>query len=129
MFKLFKKKSREEKKSKIDKLIMGMIVGGAIGSVIGMSIAPNKGKETREYLNKKSKEILQKGQEISDKVLNPDTHYHRVENKGIFKKIIGFKNILLNRFKFKKDRNANAQQFRQIPNEHFEEDKTDIIKF
>lgn len=29
---------------------MGAVIGGAIGSVIGASIAPKKGKETREEL-------------------------------------------------------------------------------
>lgn len=29
---------------------MGAVIGGAIGSVIGASIAPKKGKETREDL-------------------------------------------------------------------------------
>jgi len=34
----------------MDKLVMGAIIGGAIGSVIGMSVAPKSGKETREYI-------------------------------------------------------------------------------
>ena len=127
MFKWFRKKPKEEKKSKIDKLVMGMIVGGAIGSVVGMSIAPNKGKDTREYLNKKGKEILQKGQEMSDKILTAEAEIPPKKNKKFITKIKEFKNTLLNRFK--KDKNVDSQQLRRIPHEHFEEDKTDIIKF
>lgn len=42
---------RKKKKNRLlDKIIMGAIVGGAIGSVLGASIAPKKGKETREEL-------------------------------------------------------------------------------
>jgi len=69
MFGFGKKKKEEKKKSSIDKLVMGAIVGGAIGSVIGMSIAPHKGKETREFLSQKGKEMLKKGQAISDKIM------------------------------------------------------------
>ena len=68
MFGFGKKKKEEKKKSKIDKLIMGAIVGGAVGSVIGMSIAPKKGKETREYIAQKGKELFQKGQEVTEKI-------------------------------------------------------------
>lgn len=38
----------KEKKRIWDKLIMGAVIGGAIGSVLGASIAPKKGSETRE---------------------------------------------------------------------------------
>ena len=40
----------EEKKKKrklVDKVLMGAIIGGAIGSVLGATIAPKKGSETR----------------------------------------------------------------------------------
>ncbi|MBI5754740.1 YtxH domain-containing protein [Candidatus Peregrinibacteria bacterium] len=53
-----KKKSENcEKKNTLiralDKIMMGIVIGGAIGSVIGMAVAPKKGKETRELLKKK----------------------------------------------------------------------------
>jgi len=64
-----KKQDKEQKKrSKIDKLIMGAIVGGAVGSVIGMSIAPQKGKETREMIAQKGKELIKKGQDQVEKI-------------------------------------------------------------
>lgn len=68
MFGFGKKKEQEKKKSTMDKLIMGAIVGGAIGSVIGMSIAPKKGKDTREFLAQKGKEAIEKGKEVTKEV-------------------------------------------------------------
>ena len=65
MFGFGKKRKEGKKKSSIDKLIMGAIVGGAVGSVIGMSIAPQKGRETRDYLAQKGKELVHKGQEVT----------------------------------------------------------------
>jgi len=43
---------------KIDKLIMGVILGGAIGSVLGLTLAPRKGKETREIIKKKGQQFV-----------------------------------------------------------------------
>lgn len=55
--------SPENKKGKIrwtlDKLVMGVIIGGAIGSVLGMAFAPRKGKETRKFLKEKGKELAE----------------------------------------------------------------------
>lgn len=48
----------------IDKLILGAIIGGAIGSVLGLTLAPKKGKETRELLKEKSKQVYKKGKDI-----------------------------------------------------------------
>lgn len=50
----------EDKKigKQIDKLIMGIILGGAIGSVLGLTFAPRKGKETREILKQKGQEFI-----------------------------------------------------------------------
>ncbi len=52
MFNFFKKRREEEekKKSTLDKIVMGAIIGTAIGSVIGLTMAPKKGKETRGFL-------------------------------------------------------------------------------
>jgi gas vesicle protein len=44
----------EKKPKKMNKLVKGMIIGGAIGSIMGMTLAPKSGKETREILHKKS---------------------------------------------------------------------------
>ena len=56
-----KKPPEKKKKSMVDKLVMGAIIGGAIGSVVGLSVAPKSGKETREYLMEKGSEAKKKG--------------------------------------------------------------------
>ncbi len=134
MFRFFKKKSQEGKKSKIDKLIMGAILGGAIGSVVGMSIAPKKGKETREYLNQKGKELFKKGQEVSQKFIveQQDKISQTMEsNPKILSKIAN----KLSRIKakilhpFRKKTSLHHRELKQIPHEHVEKHENDIIKF
>ena len=46
---------------KIFKVLTGMVVGSAIGSILGLTLAPKKGKETREYLREKSLEMFLQG--------------------------------------------------------------------
>ena len=36
------------------KLVTGIIIGGAIGSIIGVTMAPKTGKETRKIIQQKS---------------------------------------------------------------------------
>lgn len=42
-------------------LVKGIIIGGAIGSVLGVTLAPKSGKETRDFLKKSSLDVLEKG--------------------------------------------------------------------
>jgi gas vesicle protein len=63
---MFGKKKKKKKKGMMDKVVMGAIVGGAIGSVVGMTVAPKKGEETRKYLKDKGTEVYQKGKEFLD---------------------------------------------------------------
>lgn len=57
--------SKKKKKGGIfDKIMMGAIIGGAIGSVLGMSIAPKKGKNTRKILKKGAQEAMAKGKKF-----------------------------------------------------------------
>jgi len=51
-------KINEKNSIKKGKLIKGIIIGGAIGSILGMTIAPKTGKETREIIKKKSNSML-----------------------------------------------------------------------
>lgn len=131
MFGFGKKKDKHgephKKRSKIDKLIMGAIVGGAVGSVIGMSIAPQKGKETREAIANTGKDLLKKGHELADQIQHPDKA-NGVEQrlfeetpkaaKGLFAKL---KNKLIHRQKGKTARaKLNEKDFKKIPHEEIE---------
>ncbi len=72
---------------------MGAVVGGAIGSVLGASIAPKKGKETR--------------QEIVDAVKSTGKN-----SKKLFHKLKSFFS-----FKKKKDDSRQNSSIKKIPNE------------
>ena len=52
--------AKDKKTTKLDKLIMGVILGGAIGSVIGLTMAPKKEKKRARSLNKKEKRLLKR---------------------------------------------------------------------
>ena len=43
------------------KILTGVIVGGAIGSILGLTLAPRKGKDTRQAIREKSLEMFLKG--------------------------------------------------------------------
>lgn len=67
--KQLKKLQKKKKKGMVDKVVMGAIVGGAIGSVVGLAVAPKSGKETRDYLKEKGKEAYDRGKEASGKFM------------------------------------------------------------
>jgi len=53
---------KKKKVSKgIFKVLTGVIVGGAIGSILGLTLAPKKGKDTRKAIRDKSLEMFLKG--------------------------------------------------------------------
>jgi gas vesicle protein len=51
-------KINEKNSIKKGKLVKGIIIGGAIGSILGMTIAPKTGKETRAIIKNKSSGVL-----------------------------------------------------------------------
>ncbi len=51
---------KKDKKKMFDKVIMGAVIGGAIGSVLGASIAPKKGSETRQDIVDMAKSATKK---------------------------------------------------------------------
>lgn len=53
----------KKKRSIWEKLILGAVIGGAIGSVLGATIAPKKGEDTRKEL-KETVEKTKKGAQI-----------------------------------------------------------------
>ncbi len=61
-----KKKRKEKKNGTMDKVIFGLLIGGAIGSVLGLTVAPKKGDKTREDIKKAKGKISSKGKEIFD---------------------------------------------------------------
>lgn len=53
-------KEKEEGGKILDKVVMGAIIGGAIGSVLGASIAPKKGSETRKDIAEAASNVTEK---------------------------------------------------------------------
>jgi len=49
--------------NQIEGFIKGIILGGAIGAVIGILYAPQSGRKTREDIDRKAKELLTKAKE------------------------------------------------------------------
>lgn len=63
----FRSKDPKEKKlRKIDRLVKGLIIGGAVGSVIGITLAPKAGRDTRKILADSSKFAFDKGKALLD---------------------------------------------------------------
>ncbi|MBA4336602.1 hypothetical protein C0416_02390 [bacterium] len=61
---------KKKRKGVLERVVMGVIVGGAIGSVVGLTVAPKKGKETRDYLKEKGKEVYGRGKEAGEKFMH-----------------------------------------------------------
>ncbi len=66
----FKKKAPRDKKNILKKdgkdrkgqgIITGLIVGGAVGSVLSLLFAPARGSKTREKVAKQGKQLWQEG--------------------------------------------------------------------
>ena len=68
----------KNKKRLWDKVIMSAIIGGAIGSVIGASVAPEKGKTTR----KKLKNLFSKGSEKLKNILKRGDDHKEKDNSN-----------------------------------------------
>lgn len=64
---------------KIFRVLTGMVIGSAIGSILGLTLAPKKGSETRKYIKDKSMEVFLK----SKKSLEENG-----KEMGFFKRII-----------------------------------------
>ncbi len=74
-----------KKVKKIDSLITGIVIGGAIGSVLGLTLSPKSGKENRDFVKKKSSETWQKSKLLLGEVLNREE-----KKKGFWHKLHGF---------------------------------------
>lgn len=54
------RKSKKGVKKTLDKLLLGVVIGGAVGSILGVTLAPKSGKETRKMISQKSSQTWQK---------------------------------------------------------------------
>lgn len=63
---------------KLFRVLTGVIIGSAVGSILGLTLAPKKGEETRQILKDKSMEMYLKSKEV----LND-----KKPKKGLFKRM------------------------------------------
>jgi len=52
---------------KIFRILTGVVIGSAIGSILGLTLAPKKGEDTRKYLKDKSMEVFLRSKEALEK--------------------------------------------------------------
>jgi gas vesicle protein len=83
----FKKKKDDldikKKAGQLDKIITGVIIGGAIGSVLGVTLSD---KEKREAIKEKSKEFIETQKDhIKERIESS-----KKSDKGVIGKIIKF---------------------------------------
>ncbi len=76
--------NNSKNKSTVDKIVMGAIIGTAIGSALGVTLAPQKGKETREFIKETS-------QDVGDLAKETGAGFFRL-GKVLLKRILGRKN-------------------------------------
>lgn len=50
--------TEKKKGGALEKVVMGVIIGGAIGSVLGVTLAPKSGKQTRKIITQKSSQFV-----------------------------------------------------------------------
>jgi len=55
---------------KFDKILMGVVIGGAIGSVLGMALSPKTGKENREIAKQKAGELWEKAEKATEEFVS-----------------------------------------------------------
>lgn len=103
---------------KLDRLIMGVILGGAIGSVLGLTLAPRKGKETRAILKKKGHELLEKGKEVAEGAADKFVKNHRETFESAKYQLKKGKGFLRWLFRRKKTEES-------MPKAYIEEEKND----
>lgn len=77
---------RDKKKSQIDKIVLGAIIGTAVGSAIGATMAPKKGKETREDLKVKSEDFAKDAKEVAQLTKETATGFFNLAKRLIFGK-------------------------------------------
>lgn len=49
------------------RFLAAIVVGGAVGSILGLTLAPKRGKETRDYLRERSRHLYFQGRSSLEK--------------------------------------------------------------
>lgn len=96
----------------VDKIVMGLIIGGAVGSVLGMAFAPKSGKETRKLIKKKAGELSENIKEKAGEMKEEIAHTYeekKDESKSFF-------SHLTEKFGLKKEKKSGARE-KKIPSE------------
>lgn len=66
-----------------DRFFAGFIVGGALGALAGILLAPTSGEETRKLISEKSSEVKSKAEEsIHDIKSRTETIVDEIQQKG-----------------------------------------------
>lgn len=68
----------------VDKLVMGMIIGGAVGSVLGMAFSPKSGKENRKLVKNKVEDIKEMASGAKDDFVREHKKEITSVKKGLF---------------------------------------------
>jgi gas vesicle protein len=79
-------KEDDKNKSVVDKIIMGAIIGTAVGSAVGMSMAPKKGKDTREAIKSKTHDLSGELKEVGTLTRETTTGILKLAKRLIFGK-------------------------------------------
>jgi gas vesicle protein len=86
------------------KFIAGFIVGGAIGAIAGILLAPKSGEETRELLSNSAKDMIKKADETAKQIQSKaDDAVSELQKKG--EEIKGKLQDLINKQKDEKAEN------------------------
>lgn len=74
-------KDDKKKDSKVNKFLVGVLIGSAVGSILGLTMAPKSGKETREDIAKGTRETVDKIKDIVEKRSQKKTGFWHFLNR------------------------------------------------
>lgn len=67
----------------IDRLFAGFIVGGALGALAGILLAPSSGEQTRKELTKKTSRVISKAESSAKDIQAKTEHIvDEIQKKG-----------------------------------------------
>ncbi len=69
--------------SSVSKFIAGFVVGGAIGAIAGILLAPKSGEETRQFLADSAQDLVKKADETAKQIQSKaDVAVSDLQKKG-----------------------------------------------